>query len=450
MRTGSFRLAVSGVLLLLAPITWGLTVAPMSLPELVYRADTVVLGRVTHQDAGRCKISVTEVLLGNVPQEISVISPNNGMIGHKYALGEENIFFIESKSGSLAMVHPSFFQPATNLANVRAVVAMKTSPDKFIRTATASPPPDFIEMLGWHFQDKIIVDGVTQQSAADYLLHALTSVDNETPIRAMDALQKMGRKDFAAVIPLLEHSDVAVRTHAAKLLAWAPDSTAVFPLCKALDKLQLEGRNVTGLSSLESAIGWALVQIGDSRAIPALERTVKSGRYFSGAANALGRLGDKPSFDVLIALLTPSFSGSALLELRLPASGAIDALKSLVQRSNKRVELWMNDVRKESSLSVAHREDWLNWWQQNKAEFKIVRTDRQATALRIHRLLLEWERTRVLIGQEDINLHGQLGPPTEKTDTSRTYRLETETGGYEWTMTVKAGKVVAFQKRAFP
>src|SRR5262249_34873055 len=110
---------------------------------------------------------------------------------------------------------------------------------------------------------------------------------------------------------------------------------------------------------LADYFGKALGSIGDPVAVPALMRAVK--RDVEGyTCRALGRLGDESGFQPLLDLAERKQSIEPLL-----------ALQTLVKRSNKKYEPWM-DL---SGVSAPFRgDDWRKWWGANQTDFKVTRT----------------------------------------------------------------------------
>lgn len=327
----------------------------LSIPERVMRSDVIVAAYVSEPTTHSCKLAVSETLLGTAQHEISVTNTKS----IPFREGAGGIFFLVSSKDHLTLVYPSAFE-LDRLDDVRRVIEMRTSPSKYFADPHYASSPEFLEMIGLLFREKQAVDGLSRQAAIDHLRDTLTSPNKDAVIRAVGALRALGSKDSAAVIPLLQHPDAAVRLLTAQFLTWAPDPEAVGPLCELLDGVN------DSYDPIETEIGRALIEIGDSSAVPALERATRRG-VFGGTSWALGRLGDKKSFEILLEGVE-----------KRDALDAVEGLMSLVRRSNKPFEAWMGVSSWTEQSGLEHRQDWLDWWKQNKSDFQVIKTAKEA------------------------------------------------------------------------
>jgi len=101
----------------------------------------------------------------------------------------------------------------------------------------------------------------------------------------------------------------------------------------------LAARLQSDLPRLQAAAAWALGEIGDASALPALVQFLASGRDVPAAVRALGRLGDPRAAAVLFPLLQPPRRGVAeyVLEAlaRLKATGTLEALVGVLRGADE-------------------------------------------------------------------------------------------------------------------
>jgi hypothetical protein len=326
----------------------------MSLPDLVGYADVILVGTVD-QLGPPCRVKVTEVLAGSAGDEVLI--PQSRVWSPR--VGERAVFFLRSHGDKVFLFHPSAKADVTVADQVRRLLDMRAAPAKYLTDPKTADSSDFVAMLGYAFATRDKIGDLDRPAAARHLRRVLSSADAETASRVLTALRQIGSKNAAAVLDLLKRPEANLRREAIQYLGWTADRTAVGPLCELLD-------GITGYSELEEPIGRALIEMNDPVAIPALERAARRGVY--GATSwALGRLGTKRSFEILLEGVKNKDAGDAR-----------EGMAVLVRRSNKRFEPWMGVGEWSSETGMKHKEDWLKWWDANKADFEVVRTAQEA------------------------------------------------------------------------
>lgn len=85
---------------------------------------------------------------------------------------------------------------------------------------------------------------------------------------------------------------------------------------------------------------------------------------YGSVCSTLGYVGNEECFDLLMEALKDPDYGSVLL-----------GLEFLIRRSNKDIEPWMKDQKREW---VERKLLWFQWWEENKNDFEIILTVRQA------------------------------------------------------------------------
>jgi hypothetical protein len=325
----------------------------LSLPELVARADAIVVGTVTGAESP-CRVTVSRTLAGTAGRVVEF--PRHPDAGLR--AGDARVLFLNAGKSGLALVYPLATRPTDQADAVARLVAMRADPAKYLADPGAAAAQDFLETLGWAFADREAVGSLDRKAAAMHLQRALGGREPGALVTAIAALRRMGAKDATAVVPLVRHPDDGVRVAAMRFLAWAPDKAAVTPLCEVLD-------GIKGHSPLEEPVGRALMAIGDPAAVPALERAARRGVY--GATSwALGRLGGKASCEALMAGVDRD------------AMDALEGMMAMVRRSNKRFEPWMGVNSWSPGTGLEHKGDWRRWWDANKDSFELVRTAEEA------------------------------------------------------------------------
>lgn len=326
----------------------------MSLPDLVGYSDLIVVGTID-QTGPPCRVKVTEVLAGNAGDEVLIPQTRFGLP----RAGERAVLFLRGHGEKVFLFHPSAKADVTVADQVRRLLDMRAAPAKYLADPKTATSSDFVAMMGYAFATRDKIGALDRPAVADHLRRILSSADAETASRVLAALRQIGSKDAAAVLHLLKRPEANVRREAIQYLGWTADRTAVGPLCELLD-------GITGYSELEAPIGRALIEMNDPVAVPALERAARRGVY--GATSwALGRLGTKRSFEILLEGVEKKDAGDAGVGLEV-----------LVRRSNKRFEPWMRVGQWSSETGMKHKEDWRKWWDANKADFEVVKTAQEA------------------------------------------------------------------------
>jgi hypothetical protein len=239
---------------------------------------------------------------------------------------------------------------------------MIADPKKCLSDPTKAEDPDFLEMLGYAFArgGRERLGWLSRVEAVAHLRRCLASADWMAVLQAVTALERIGCKQEApSIIPLLRHPDEMARLAAAEYLHWSPDRRAVRPLCEALDKVEKDG-------DLGYHIGSALAILRDPAAAPSLERAVKRG-IRGDAEWALGAFGGESAFEPLLDGVEKRDSMSA-----------VEGLRNLIRRSNKKPEPWMEKVGWSEEAGLTEKAKWRKWWEANKADFKVIKTADEA------------------------------------------------------------------------
>jgi hypothetical protein len=126
------------------------------------------------------------------------------------------------------------------------------------------------------------------------------------------------------------------------------------------------------LGELRSALAAAVSKFLDVRTIPTLKRAVLKG-YINEIAGTLSVLGEADAFEALITNVRDGKLNSSLNRY----------LVTMIQRSNSPVEPWMNPkIWRDTPAWVSPlAARWMEWWEQHKAEFRIVRSSKEAYKL---------------------------------------------------------------------
>lgn len=191
-----------------------------------------------------------------------------------------------------------------------------------------------------------------------YLLHAN---DKSTTVLALNILRDLKSKESVRLaIPLLKHVDPGIQAAAARLIAIDPPRESLPVLSEALDSCN--GSNI----EMESELGRCFVSLEDPASLPAIRRAVKKG-IFGYVAIALGRLGERDDFELLLEAVQQHDSMDAL-----------EGLMPMVYRSNKPFEVWMSENNHSPKSGLAHKQEWQAWWDKNKGDFIIEKTAKEA------------------------------------------------------------------------
>ena len=254
---------------------------------------------------------------------------------------------------------------------------MKADPKKCLADPARAEDPDFLEMLGYAFAlgGRERFGRLSRAEAVAHLRRCLASADWMAVLQALTALERIqglktlerillpigerGTEEAPLVIPLLRHPVEEVRLAAVGYLLSSPDKRAVGPLCQALDEVEKDG-------DLGHRIGCALGRAGNPDAAPALERAVKRG-IGGGTESALGAFGGKSAFE-------PLLDGVEKRDSML----AVEGLRSLIRRSNKKPEPWMDKVRWSEETGLTDKDKRRKWWEANKADFKVIKAAGEA------------------------------------------------------------------------
>ncbi|HEY7153803.1 MAG TPA: hypothetical protein VH575_07570 [Gemmataceae bacterium] len=326
------------------------------LPELVGRADVIVIGTITKVGEAAYHVKVTATLAGKARNEVTF----RKWADTKCKVDESQIFFLVTRKGGPSLIYPFAHEAPARADEVRRLVDMKTNPKKYLDDPKYAVAPNFLEILGYAFADRDKVGRLTETEAVEHLQRSLMSDNKNAVLQAIAALQRTGSKESAmSIIPLIRHPDEKVRLAGVKFLDWSFDKRAVEPLCKALDAIEKDKK-------LGGAIGRALGHLRDPAAAPALERAVKRG-IDGWTSWALGTVGSESSFEILLDRAEKHDSMDALGGLRV-----------LVYRSNKKPEPWMDENSWSEATGLKNKDKWRKWWDANKSDFKVIKTADEA------------------------------------------------------------------------
>jgi len=167
------------------------------------------------------------------------------------------------------------------------------------------------------------------------LVSSFAHPDPEVAQGAWEAVVDIGRPAEAELMKALKSENPVIAEHAAGALGGGGSKAAVEPLISSLD----------GWTSRQYVAAWALGEIGDPRAIPALVKAMgsKDGEVRKYATRSLIKFGP-PATDYLIEALGDSspevrhYAVRALGEIRDPR--AVEALLAMGGRVDREVHLW--------------------------------------------------------------------------------------------------------------
>src|SRR4051794_26436758 len=108
----------------LAAPGWATSFRNVPLPELVGRADVIVIGTVLNR-GNLFSLKVTETLVGTPPPKVEFLVPR-WFEFHPPAEGQTGFFFLVSREGKLIMPTPSSSEPLASAEKVRLLVDMRT------------------------------------------------------------------------------------------------------------------------------------------------------------------------------------------------------------------------------------------------------------------------------------------------------------------------------------
>lgn len=328
----------------------------LSLPELVARADVIVVGRMA-ATGGTCRITVARTLAGKAGPEVAFPGHPDAQL----TVGATRLLFLTAGKSGLALVYPLAVRESERADEVARLVAMRTDPARYVAEPAAANTPEFLETLGWAFASQEKVGALDRPTVIAHIRGALGGWEPEVIVAALASLRQVGDKNATAVVPLVRHRAETVKLAAIRFLEWTADKSAVAPLCEVLDGIN----GGPGHSPLEDPVGRALIAAGDPAAVPALERAVRRG-VDGTSCWALGRLGGKTSGDLLTTRIDRG-SGDAGV-----------GMAALVRRSNKPFEPWMDVIRWSPETGLDNKAEWRRWWDANRASFEVVRTAAEA------------------------------------------------------------------------
>jgi hypothetical protein len=326
---------------------------PLSLPELVVRADVIVLGTVFSVGESNV-IHVDEVLLGATNKEIAFPKMEDVQL----TKGEIPIFFFVKNKDSLNLIYPFAYAEPDRIDEIKRLIEMRIDPHKYFQDRKWNSTPDYLAIVGHVMAGKDRIGELTNAKFGDHLAAQLASDNDQAVLEALAGLRRLGRQVPAAkIVPLIRGHDESVRLAAVQYLEWTLDKDALDPLCHLLEGTLANDR-----------VSWFICRVlgpmRDTTAAPYLERAVKRGVE---AGTALGAVGDESCFEVLLERANTHNSLDAL-----------GGLSRLVYRSNLEHEAWMSVHRKRSTTGLDHKDKWTQWWNENKAEFKVTKTADEA------------------------------------------------------------------------
>lgn len=235
--------------------------------------------------------------------------------------------------------------------------------DEFLRQATSELPSEFSVTLDT--TGERTVGTLSSEEARAYLRGQLNSLDEAVVGEAFLALSTLSdTESVPAAIKMLKHPEPAFRIHAADFLGWSGDPRALAPISEAIDALPMAPKDEE-YKSFASALGGAALGFQHEISVATLQRAVKKGYGGHRFSDLLSQRGDEASFQVLIDTLR-----------RTETYYYRPNLRTMVQRSNLPTEEWMVEAGMRTERDEANRRlnrQWLEWWEKNKADFKIVK-----------------------------------------------------------------------------
>lgn len=229
---------------------------------------------------------------------------------------------------------------------------------------------------------KTRVGDLSSEAAAEFLRARLRSEDLEVVQASFHALGLMLDRDAVPIaIDMLRllHKDRKFRAAAARFLSWAKDPRSVAAICMTLDELPRYipyGGNPDYdpvLNELGSGLGEAVCNLRDAKTIPALKRAILKGYAGFRISWTLSQIGSEDAFEVLITNVRSLPAGDSFFS-------ALE-LVNMVRRSNLPIEPWMKRQSSDSASNPGFVAQWVEWWEQHKAEFRIVRSSEEAWKL---------------------------------------------------------------------
>jgi HEAT repeats len=344
-----------GALLALVPPCPATSYSRLSLPELVGRADVIVLGTVV--EAGPTyRVRVDRALAGAPGRELTYPRGKDGFLRP----GQTRLLFLTSGPSGLALISPVAHEDPAREDDVRRLLALKADPAKYLADPKTADTPEYLEVLGWAFARRERVGRLARPAAVEHLRKSLASRNPEAVLRAVDGLRRVGcRESATSVVPLLRHGEERVALEAVRYLEWAGDRRAVGPLCETLDRVRVP-RDVAAEAAR------ALGRLRDPAAAPALERAVRRG-LDGWSGWALATVGDERAFELLLSRAEDH-----------DVMDAVEGMQVLVHRSNKPVQPWMKENSWNPETGLKNKRKWRLWWEANHRDFRVVRTAEQA------------------------------------------------------------------------
>ncbi len=241
--------------------------------------------------------------------------------------------------------------------------------DSLQKGSKSKLPPTFSVTIDTNGPEK--VGDLSFKDASKFLCKQLESKDADLVTAAFGALAKMmDPQAIQNAISMITYPNTRMRTQAAIILGYARDPVSIDSIISAVEFLPQQAPygspgHDQDLDALGDALGRAVRQINDPKAVPALKRVMYKGYAGSRLAIALANLGDESAFEPL------------LYHIRNPyVEHYPDELVNLIKRSNLAIEPWMNEGISSSDTAGKQRraEKWIAWWDSHKTEFRIVRT----------------------------------------------------------------------------
>lgn len=209
--------------------------------------------------------------------------------------------------------------------------------------------------------------GISYEQATTYLRNKLASNDPTIVTSAIQALSIIG--DTACIpllIPLIRSSDEGVSLKAIESLGWSRSSLAVDSIGSFMVENCVFDEKQKHYKIPNTAAA-ALRRINEPSGVPYLEAIAKSG--YSWVLGALGAIGREESVRVLIAAVESNPD---------ECFSAVRALRSLVARSNYRLEEWMEGSNQDDGHKQKERIPlWIEWSKNLKDDFKIIKTQEE-------------------------------------------------------------------------
>ncbi len=348
---------------------------PCNIAELVARSDIVVVGRVDTIADGLGILS--EEVLSGPALSIVPIHPIIDIVHDlKMDAGDQGVFILTKADDRYGAKHPSCVQPRRKLDDIRTVVDMFLTPERYLSTKAHPPTTDFIFVLGHLLSGETTYaagrrvtlapptgsDSLGRQAGIDYIAACLEAKDRELLRYSISALTKMHAWEAVdSVLPYVFHEDRFLSFTAIEYLCLSNQVEALNGLCAAIYALTIEEGRENEM--IASSIVFELQRVSKPATdiLPCLEFAAAQGY----SPWAVGRLGTTESFERMLLALETNPTDCYFI---------VDALNTLVRRSNLAVEGWMHESSSTQASMTARIPKWREWWNTHGVEFRVEKS----------------------------------------------------------------------------